>query len=69
MCTTRFSGRLSYTHTPLSHMPPSAMHPSPLPAAPAVNRITDRCKNIIFPQLRLREVKMLLKWGYCRNIE
>ena len=44
----------SATHAPLPCMPPSATHP------PAVNRITDRCKNIAFPQLLLRTVTKLL---------
>ena len=33
----------------------------PLDRDPSVNRITDRCKNISFPQLRLRAVKISLK--------
>ena len=34
---------------PTTHAPPPATH-----ACPPVNRITDTCKNITFPQLRLR---------------
>ena len=46
----------SHTHTPLQPcMPPTTTH------APPVNRITDTCKNITFPQLRLRAVKMATK--------
>ena len=39
-----------------------ANHPQ-LPAPP-VNRITDRCKNITFPQLRLRAVK----FNHCKPL-
>ena len=57
-------------HTPSGatmHAPPGATThasatPPPPPAtthAPAVDRITDTCKNITFPQLRLRAVKSL----------
>ena len=31
---------------------------------PPVNKITDRCKNITFPQLRLRTVKIARCWRY-----
>ena len=44
------------THTPYNACPP-AMH-APMPCMPSpLNRITDRCRNIIFPQLLLRTVK------------
>ena len=75
MRTARFSDHLSCTHAhplpctlPAMHapcytcMPPC--HACPLPctpsATPPMNRIRDRCKNIIFPQLRLRAVKIML---------
>ena len=52
-------------HTPTMHPPsphtcPPATQPPPCHAHPLVNRITGRCKNITFPQLRLRTVKMEL---------
>ena len=34
---------------------------------PAVNRMTDRCKNITFPQLRLQAVKILAQWNTNMN--
>ena len=40
---------VSLTETPLDRDPPDR-------DPPLVNRITDRCKNITFPQLRLRAV-------------
>ena len=40
------------------HMPPAATHPWAATHAPPVDRITDTCKNITFPQLRLRAVNM-----------
>ena len=41
------------------HMPPAATHPwAATHAPPPVDRITDTCKNITFPQLRLRAVNM-----------
>ena len=43
------------THAPLPCMPPCHAHPSVM-HAPPMNRITDRCKNITFPQLLLRTV-------------
>ena len=47
-------------HASLPHMPPPHTHPAthPLPHMPApwTEWLTDRCKNIAFPQLRLREV-------------
>ena len=42
-------------HAPAMHAP---CHATPLPRTPPVNRITDRCKNITFPQLLLRTVKI-----------
>ena len=47
--------------------PPGAYSPGPdLPGAdtPPVNRITDTCKNITFPQLRLRAVKIIWKFSF-----
>ena len=53
---------------PLPCMPPFAIH-VPFPThvdirhtCPPVNRITDRCKNITFPQLRLRAVIIKVRW-------
>ena len=45
---------------PTDREPPGQRPPgqtSPWTEIPPVNRITDRCKNITFPQLRLRAVK------------
>ena len=50
---------VSLTETPLDRDIPGHKHPrteTPLDRPPLVNRITDRCKNITFPQLRLRAV-------------
>ena len=48
--------------TPLDQAPPG-------PGTPPVNRITDTCKNITFPQLRLRAViiyyEKRLKFSSC----
>ena len=48
---------------PLPHMPPHHVHPPAMHAAPAthgaVDRMTDACENIIFPQLLLRAVNIL----------
>ena len=41
--------------------PPGAGTPQGPGTHPPVNRITDTCKNITFPQLRLRMVKKLHK--------
>ena len=43
------------TETPLHRDPPWTRNPLDRDPPP-VNRITDRCKNITFPQLRLRAV-------------
>ena len=40
------------------------MPPRATTHAPPVDRITDTCKNITFPQLRLRSVNILIK-QYC----
>ena len=50
-CTPRLPCMPPATHGPPLWMPPATQPPPP------VNRITDRCKNITFPQLRLRAVK------------
>ena len=55
-------------HIPLqSHTPSAITDASPQPctppcnhAHPPINRITDTCKNITFPQLRLRAVKIAI---------
>ena len=53
----------NHTHPPQPCMPPTTTHapttmldPPATMHAPPVNRITDTCKNITFPQLRLRAV-------------
>ena len=58
---------LCHAHSPAMHAPchtnSLAMHVpchAPSSATPPVNRIRGRCKNIIFPQLRLRSVKIML---------
>ena len=68
-------GGISLTETPPDRDPPGQRLPldrSPPPPNrpdrdPPVNRITDRCKNITFPQLRLRAV---IRWRehICVNI-
>ena len=42
---------------PPTRQPPGSWHPPHRSRHPPVNRITDICKNITFPQLRLRAVK------------
>ena len=49
--------------TPQDQAPPRTRHP-PGPDPP-VNRISDTCKNITFPQLRLRAVTILLPLEQC----
>ena len=62
MRTAHFIGRLSCTHspalpcTPPPHMPSSPCMPPFAIHTPPVTRITDRSKNITFPQLQLRAV-------------
>ena len=67
MHTAHFSGRLLHARPPATHGPLPTMH-TPVPHMPSppcmtpchawshLNRITDRCKNITFLQLRLRTV-------------
>ena len=51
---------LCYACCPLPCMPPFATHaPLAMHVPHPLNRITDRCKNITFPQLLLRTVKIL----------
>ena len=53
---------------PWDQAPPQDQAPpwdqTPWDQAPPVNRITDTCKNITFPQLRLRAVKM--RWSLSK---
>ena len=60
---------LCHAHHPLHHT-----CPSPLPCIPPfathalpVNRMTDRCKNITLPQLRLRAVNYALLSAYHQS--
>ena len=41
---------------------PRGTLPGPRSTPPTVNRITDRCKNITFPQLRLQAVTILRRF-------
>ena len=62
MSTARSSSRpggVSTSHPPRGADPPGAGTPPsrpPRPGTPPVNRITNTCKNITFPQLRLQAV-------------
>ena len=64
----------TWVDTPLGRHPPAqtppaplhaGMHTSPCPSmqgyTPPMNRIKDRCKNITYPPLRLRPVKIKLR--------
>ena len=62
------------TPPPSRHLPGSRHNPPPRSkppgtkppgvGTPPVNRITDTCKNITFPQLRLRAVKIIWKFSF-----
>ena len=56
--------RRFWTDTPLDRETPYGQGPpqteTPLDGDPSINRITDRCKNINFLQLRLLAVKTLV---------
>ena len=72
MRTVRCSGRLScHTCTPSPCMPPYTTHAPlchacpPLPHTHPMDRMTDACENITFPQLLLRTVKI---WQYQPNV-
>ena len=62
--TRMYSSRMRIARSSTVGPPPRTETPSQTPLPP-VNRITDRCKNITFPQLRLRAVKMLIQ-SYCQ---
>ena len=51
-------------NTPLEQTPPGSRHP-PGPGTPPVNRMTNRCKNITFPQISFAGVKTLVR-ATCR---